>query len=565
MARSAFVQGLVKAGLVQQSEVDALVAKAGSSDFNIANSLFESLQMQDDRMLLGRLYGDAIGKAHVPLARVFAHADALEKLVPDMARKLGCVPVYFLGGVLTVAMPHPEDPAIVANLSRLVGVPVSALFAFPQEIENAIEIQYRHSQDLERLSDKLAEEVESAEGITPAQLVEFAKSAGVVDLVRGLLLYCVKRNASDLHIQPNAKAIDVRFRVDGQLQTLVRLNKAMGEPVMMRLKVISQLDVTDRRHPQDGRLSLELHKQAYDFRLSTVPTVFGEKAVIRAIGALDKTIKPLEQLGFSKRNLRLLTGLINKTNGVLYVTGPTSSGKTTTLYAALAKVNRPDINIVTVEDPVELRIDGLSQIQTNASIGMDFAKALRAVLRQDPQIVLVGEVRDEETAHIASQAALTGHLVMTTLHTNNSFQAITRLVDMGLDPYLVAPSMIGAVAQRLVRRICAHCKEEYYPSAEVLESLFYNRAATPVRVYRGKGCEACENTGYAGRIGIHEIFVVTDDIRDMIVNRVPLTEIQREALRRGFKSMRYDGVLKALQGITTLEEVDRVTLVANYL
>ncbi|HTY48052.1 MAG TPA: GspE/PulE family protein, partial [Steroidobacteraceae bacterium] len=263
------------------------------------------------------------------------------------------------------------------------------------------------------------------------------------------------------------------------------------------------------------------------------------------------------------RNFKLLNSLVTLPHGVLYVTGPTGSGKTTLLYSVLARLNDPQVNIVTVEDPVELRINGITQIQTNSAIDLNFARVLRAILRQDPEVVLVGEIRDAETASIASQAALTGHLVLTTLHTNNSFQAITRLLDMGLDAYLVAPSMIGVVAQRLVRRICTQCKVEYEPAPAVLDALFFNRGDSRVHFYRGRGCEACRNSGYAGRMAIHEIFVITDAIRDLIVRRAPITEIEREAVRNGFRSMRYDGVMKVLQGLTTIDEVDQMTRVVR--
>jgi len=351
----------------------------------------------------------------------------------------------------------------------------------------------------------------------------------------------------------------VRFRIDGELQTLLRLHKALGAPIAARLKVLAGLDIIEKRQPQDGRVSLDLKHRSYDFRLSTVPTVFGEKAVVRAIGAADKSVRTIEQLGLSRHNRRLLKELIKLPNGVLYVTGPTGSGKTTTLYSILAALHRPELNIVTVEDPVEMRMDGVTQIQTNASIGLDFAKALRAVLRQDPQIVLIGEIRDLETARIASQAALTGHLVMSTLHANNASQAITRIVDLGVEANLVAPSVIGVIAQRLVRRICDHCREPYEPDEAVLDALFYNRGDSRVQFYRGRGCEACGHSGYAGRVALHEVFVVTDAIREMISNQASIVEVQREMGRNGFRPLRYDGLMKALLGLTTLDEIERVT------
>lgn len=559
MAATPFLRTLVGAGLVDEADAQALFLETGGKDFDVAKRLFEMLQIADDRYALAKLYGDSLGKAHVPLEKTLFEQEALAKLPVEIARRQLCIPVYMMGDALTLAMAHPEDARLVSNLEKLMGCAVSAVFAFPQEIENSIDIHYGSGEKLEKLSDQLALDVEQGEGTSVDLLQKVARSADAVELVRGLLLYCIQHNASDVHVQPMAKSLDVRLRVDGQLQTLLKLNRRAIAPVMSRLKIMASLDISERRQPQDGRVSLVLRHRTYDFRLSTVPTVFGEKAVIRAIGSSEQLAKPFDQLGLSVRNMQLLDRLIKRPNGVLFVTGPTGSGKTTTLYSSLSAINRPEINIVTVEDPVELRIDGITQIQTNAAIGLDFAKVLRAILRQDPQVVLVGEIRDLETARIAAQAAQTGHLVMATMHANNALQAVSRLIEIGVDPFLVAPAVIGVLAQRLVRRICDCCKERYEPSEEVLDRLFYNRAGAPAYFYRGRGCSRCHQKGYAGRIAIHEIFILTDYIRELITSRAPFLEMQKEALRQGFRSMRYDGVMKAMLGLTTLEEVERVT------
>ncbi len=559
---SDFLSSLVEHGVIHDTDAQQLHERYGDRPFAIGVALYSELPVAEDRDLLGHVYGTHIGKAHVPLARSLFQPEALQALVPEMARRLHCMPIYLFGDVLTVAMPHPEDAAAVSALSKLVGRPVSAVFAFPQEIDNSIEIHYRDAEELQALGNEAAGSV--ARGtITPEQLQEFAASAGVVHLVRGLLLYCVKNHASDIHIQPTARNLAVRFRIDGSLQTVLTLGRRMAQPVLARLKVLAGIDVVERRHPQDGRVSLEMQERSYDFRLSTLPTAFGEKAVLRAIGSSDELVKPLEQLGLSSRNRRLLHQLTDLANGMIYVTGPTGSGKTTTLYSLLSRLNRPEVNIVTIEDPVELRIDGLAQVQVNHAIDLDFAKALRAVLRQDPQVVLIGEVRDLETARIASQAALTGHLVMATLHTNNAAQAVARLVDIGLDPALLAPALTGVVAQRLVRRICAECKESYTPSRETLEALFVDADYASVKFWRGRGCETCRDSGYAGRIALHEVLVVSDAVRVLVASRAPASQIQREALRQGFSPMRYDGLMKVIQGYTTLDEVNRVTAVVK--
>ena len=324
---------------------------------------------------------------------------------------------------------------------------------------------------------------------------------------------------------------------------------------------MAKLDITQKRLPQDGRVELELKNRVFSFRLSILPTVFGEKAVIRALGnADDATITPLDDLGLSQKNRELLDRIVSRPNGILFVTGPTGSGKTTTLYSILGKLQEPAVNIVTVEDPVEITLDGITQVQANQGIGLDFAVALRSILRQDPEVILVGEIRDLETAKIASEAALTGHLVMASLHTNNALQAITRLIEIGVEPYLVAPSVIGVVAQRLVRRICENCKESYEPSREELESLFYNIGDSEVLFYRGKGCEDCSGSGYAKRLAIHEVLTINDAMRDQIASNASIVEMEQEAIKLGFKSLRYDGILKVLQGLTTIEEINKATV-----
>ncbi len=554
MARSAFLQSLVDAGVSDENEVDGLMLKFNARNLDVANHLFSTLQAPALKTRAAQMYAGSIGKAHVALDRTLFQAEALEKMEPDAARRLECIPLYILADVLTVAMVHPEEAATVAEVSRVSGHAVSAVFAFPQEIESSIEIHYRSDSGF----DRSPREITAQAGLS-GQMPASAPGGG--GLVRSLLLHALKNNASDIHVQPMASSLAVRLRIDGQLQTLLTLEKDMLAPVISHLKLVSSLDFAEKRRPQDGRVSLEHEGRSHDFRLSIVPGIFGEKAVIRAVGSSDKRVTPLDQLGFSRRNHALLDKLIQRPHGVLLVTGPTGSGKTTTLYSLLTELQSPEINIVTVEDPVELRIEGITQIQTHAAIGLDFEQVLRAVLRQDPEVLLIGEIRDLETARIAMQAALTGHLVMATLHTNNAVQAVARLVDMGVEPFQVAPSVIGVLAQRLVRRICEHCKERYEPEEHILDSLFCNRGGgAQAYFYRGRGCAFCRGSGYSGRLGIHEIFALTDDLREMISNGKSLIEIQREALRRGFQSMRHDGLMKVLQGQTTLEEVERATM-----
>ncbi|WP_197026511.1 GspE/PulE family protein [Hylemonella gracilis] len=579
MFRPSFLQELLAAGLASEKVVDGLQLMFGARHLDIASHLAHTLETPTLKARLAQIYAASIGKETVALDRAVVQADALACITLDAARRLNCLPLQLTGRTLVVAMARPEDVSAVDEVRRAVstGLPVQAqtsaqtvdtvqaVFAFAQDIENGIEIQYTGRAGLAALARQISLELgrpardASATASTAGVQGQAAAVSGAGELVRGLLLYSLKHRASDLHIQPMANALALRFRIDGLLQTRLTLDKDLLAPLLSHLKLIAQLDFAEKRRPQDGRVSLLQKGRSHDFRLSIVPSVFGEKAVIRVVGSSDQRVTPLDELGFSHANHALLTQLIQRPHGVLLVTGPTGSGKTTTLYAALARLQRPEVNIVTVEDPVELRIDGVTQIQTHAAIGLDFAQVLRAVLRQDPEVLLIGEIRDLETARIATQAALTGHLVMATLHTNSALQAVTRLVEIGVAPFLVAPSVIGVLAQRLVRRICPHCKERYEPDAEVLEALFHNRGDAPVHFCRGRGCARCHGSGYAGRIGIHEVFVLTDAIRDLISRQQSLVEIQRAALQDGFRSMRHDGLLKVLQGLTTLEEVDKAT------
>jgi type IV pilus assembly protein PilB len=346
------------------------------------------------------------------------------------------------------------------------------------------------------------------------------------------------------------------------LQERLKIDPKILPALITRLKVMANLDITEKRRPQDGRISLHLPNRSMDLRFSSVPAMFGEKIVLRILGQTTaKQIPDLAELSFSPANLKTLKRIVECPNGIFLVTGPTGSGKTTTLYSVLKWINKPGINIMTIEDPVEYRLPGANQVQVNHAIDLDFSTALRAFLRQDPDVMLVGEIRDLETAKIAAQAALTGHLVVTTMHTNNALQAVTRLVEIGVEPFLVAPSIIGVMAQRLVRKICDSCKEPYTLTPEQADEIFIRDGTSDVIFHRGKGCPQCRNTGYLGRMAIHEIFVINDEMRSYIARGASILEIQKMARAKGFKSMRHDGIKKVLRGLTTIEEVNKVTII----
>jgi type IV pilus assembly protein PilB len=397
--------------------------------------------------------------------------------------------------------------------------------------------------------------------IPEAQLRTLLESNQLVQLSETLLLLALKDRASDIHIEPKPSDVLVRMRVDGEMADKLRLQKSLLMPLVSRYKVIAQLDITERRKPQDGRFAFALGKRKMDIRVSTMPTIRGEKVVLRILGATSTSATlNLDKLNFVPEVLAPLKRVIQQPSGILFVTGPTGSGKTTTLYAALNFINGPDINVVTIEDPVEYDIPSISQIQVDDKAGRSFQAVLRSMLRQDPDVILVGEIRDVETARIATQAAMTGHLVLTTLHTGNAIQATTRLMDMGVDRFMVAPSLIGVLSQRLVRRICELCKVEYDPTPEHLEQYFAWRTGYRLPpLYRGEGCAHCGQTGYHGRIGIHEFLNVTPRLREALLEGVRYDELHALAVTGGFKEMRYDGFKKAFRGLTTIEEILKAT------
>jgi general secretion pathway protein E len=381
--------------------------------------------------------------------------------------------------------------------------------------------------------------------------------APIIRLVNSLMSQSVKDRASDIHIEPFEREISVRFRVDGVLREIIKPPKRFQSSIISRVKIMAGLNIAEKRLPQDGRIRLKVAGKDIDVRVSTVPTTYGERIVMRLLDR-SSVLRDLDTIGFNQRNLSIMNALIKKPHGIILVTGPTGSGKTSTLYACLAKINRPDLNILTIEDPVEYQLKGVGQVQVNAKIELSFANGLRSFLRQDPDVIMVGEIRDRETAEIAIQASLTGHLVLSTVHTNDSAGAVTRLVDMGVEPFLVASSLVGVLAQRLVRTICKECKESYAPTPQELTEIGLD-PKTVKEAWRGRGCPRCLDTGYQGRLGIYELMLVDDEIRQLVLKNVDASTIKNAARRKGLRSLREDGAEKVLAGITTTAEVARVT------
>jgi general secretion pathway protein E len=381
--------------------------------------------------------------------------------------------------------------------------------------------------------------------------------APIIRLVNSLFSQAVKERSSDIHIEPFETTMMVRFRVDGVLKEIVKPPKRFQNTIISRVKIMAGLNIAEKRLPQDGRIRLKIAGKDIDVRVSTVPTTYGERIVMRLLDR-SSVLRDLDTVGFSPRNYAIISQLIEKSHGIILVTGPTGSGKTSTLYGCLAKINKPDLNILTIEDPVEYQLKGIGQVQVNAKINLTFANGLRSFLRQDPDVIMVGEIRDKETAEIAVQASLTGHLVLSTVHTNDAPGAVTRLVDMGVEPFLVASSLIGVLAQRLVRTICPRCKEEYAPTAEELRGLGLEPKSMKV-AYRGKGCGHCQGTGYRGRTGIYELMLIDDEVRKLILRNVDSGTIKNAARQKGMRTLIEDGAEKVMAGITTFEEISRVT------
>ncbi|MBN2312299.1 MAG: Flp pilus assembly complex ATPase component TadA [Sedimentisphaerales bacterium] len=499
----------------------------------------------------------------VPYAQVgpkICDPKVLEILPREFLEEHVVLPLFKVHDMLTVAVSEPTNVFLLDEIERISGCSVQIVCSTNKDIKATLQT-YLPAANVFVIDDIIDEEgledFTLIESITQdiSNLEEIAGQSPVVKLVNYLLYNAVRENASDIHIEPDDKKLRVRYRVDGKLYEKMCPPHQMHSALVSRIKIMSELDIAQRRLPQDGGIHVLMEGRPIDLRVSVMPGNFGEKVVIRVIDP-HKMLYSLESLGFTVENLQLFRQVIQAPNGIVLVTGPTGSGKNTTLYAALTEMNSEEVNICTVEDPVECNITGINQFQVNQTAGFEFSTALRSLLRQDPDIIMVGEIRDQATANIAVQAALTGHLVLSTLHTNDAPGAVTRLLDLGVAPYLVGASLIAVLAQRLVRKICANCKTEYEPPVS-LRKLVEKAGGKVETFYRGVGCKKCRNTGYAGRIAIHELFVPDDEIKEMINEGANLKKIRAKALQGGMVSLQSDGIGKVEAGILSIEEVLR--------
>jgi type IV pilus assembly protein PilB len=498
-----------------------------------------------------------IGMQFVDLSEFPVDGAALASVSPVVCRRYNALPIGYDDGKLLVAMSDPANVFALDDIRSITGIEVKPVVATKSDVAAAINRFYRADSDLDDLTMALDND-DSAE---LEGLKEVVEDAPIVRFVNLLITQAINDRASDIHLEPTERDLRVRFRIDGVLHEIMRSPRNIQAGVISRLKIMADINIAERRIPQDGRLSVNITGKKIDLRVATLPTVWGEKVVMRVLDNSTAMLN-LADLGFSDGNFERYSVSFTKPYGMILVTGPTGSGKSTTLYATLNIVSRPEINVITVEDPVEYRIPGINQVQVNPKAGLTFATALRSILRSDPDVVLIGEVRDHETAQIAIEAALTGHLVLTSLHTNDAPSAMTRLVEMGIEPFLVGSALDAVLAQRLARRLCSKCKEPYTAEPKVLLSArFPWQDGEPLPILnRAVGCSACAKTGYRGRLALHEVMSVTEEVERLTVDRASAMEIARMATSQGMRSLRLDGMDKVAQGVTSLEEILRVVV-----
>ncbi len=560
---------LVKEKVITPDQLDQALKVQKESGTRLGSVLVKLgfLSDEDVTNFLSRQYG-------VPAINLtfFEIDNTVVKLIPyETAKRYQILPLSRVGSSLTIAMVDPTNVFAMDDIKFMTGFNIEPVVASESSILGGIEKAYGQGdqqEDLESVMAAMGEgaDVElqaEAEEMGLSELERAADEAPIVKLVNLVLTDAVKRGASDIHVEPYEKEYRVRFRIDGMLQTIMTPPSKLKDAITSRIKIMAKLDISEKRLPQDGRIMLKVNlggrKKQLDYRVSTLPTLWGEKIVMRL---LDKENLRLDmtKLGFEQESLDKFEKAILKPYGMVLVTGPTGSGKTNTLYSAISRLNQPDTNIMTAEDPVEFQLAGVNQVQMKESIGLNFAAALRSFLRQDPNIILVGEIRDFETAEIAIKASLTGHLVLSTLHTNGAPETISRLMNMGIEPFLVATSVHMIVAQRLVRRVCADCKEVVdLPVQALIEAGYTPEEAKTVKVYKGKGCGVCNNSGYKGRCGLYEVMEVDDQLRELILVGASALELKKKAIECGMITLRRSGLIKAMTGQTTLEEVARET------
>ncbi len=555
---------LLEDKLVAPDQVDRARAAlaAGSESASVVDYLVQAEELVEKEAL--HAVAQRFGMDTINLAGEIIPAESIVLLPEEVARRYRVIPVFKHENTLTVAIGDPLDVETLDSLRYLLKCNVEGVVASPTEINAALNQYYASESEMEKLMDNITEDTVGMVAGGPQEMIEEVdvtdSDVPIIKLV-SLIIYEAHRNrASDIHLEPMEKRFRVRYRIDGVLHEVDSPPKRLQSAIVSRVKIMANMKIAEKRVPQDGRIQVQVRGHWLDLRVSTVPASHGEGIVMRILDKQNLSLG-LPKLGFLADDQATFNRLIQLADGILLVTGPTGSGKTTTLYACLNQINRPDRKIITVEDPVEYQLSGINQVHVREDIGLTFAAALRSILRQAPNIVMIGEIRDFETARIATEAALTGHLVFSTLHTNDAPSAVTRLLDIGIQPFLVASSIRGIMAQRLVRNICSVCREEV--KATKIEANFLHEFVgdnAEIKMFKGRGCNKCALTGYSGRSGIFEIFTITDEIQRMIYDRKPATDLRVRARELGMRTLREDGVRKVLAGMTSLDEIFRVTM-----
>jgi type IV pilus assembly protein PilB len=549
---------------ITQEQLDKALQKQAQTGEMLGKILIEDNLITEDELLdfLSKKYGIET----INLSKIQPQKEAINSIPSEVARKHRVFPFSIENNTLKVALSSAENVFLIDELRFLTGKKISIYLAKESQINEYLIRYYGTSKELEVLVRNVTDNIDNFDSsVEQIESLDFDETSNIDDapiikLANSILESAVKEGASDIHLEPYENKFRVRFRIDGKAKTVNTPPKTIAPNLITRFKIMAKLNIAEKRLPQDGRIRIKALGKLIDLRVSTVPTVFGEKLVMRLLDRENIKIS-LDSINMRPTDLKRFRDAINLPNGVVIVTGPTGSGKSTTLYAALNELNREDRNIMSVEDPVEYNLEGINQVQVKEDIGLTFSSALRSFLRQDPDIIMVGEIRDTETAEIAIRAALTGHLVLSTLHTNDSVSAITRLIDMGIDRYLIASSLRLVLAQRLVRKICTHCKQPINLPKEILLKAGFNEAELDdIKLYNGKGCSHCLDTGYKGRMAIFEVLPISEDIREMIINSKDENTIRQKALKEGMLTLKQDGLQKVKQGITTLEEVLSVAI-----
>jgi len=565
------IEILVKSKLLTKEQLEKAISMQKVNNMPLRKVLVDSGFISDETLL--SLISEQLFVPTLHLRKYKFDPDIISLIPERMARLYNLIPLSRIGNTLTVAMSDPLNVFALDDLKALTGCDIDTVISPQEEISRALDTQYHlETKDIEQIlneasftqSDLEQQDVEllKQQEIELTSAVKDSEKPPIVELVDLMLTQALKKRASDIHIEPHYDALRVRYRIDGALHDVFEIPKVSQNAVLARVKIISNLDITENRIPQDGRFKVRFENREVDFRVSSLPTTFGQKFVLRLLDKTNLSIG-LDKLGFTERPLNVFKEAIAKPFGMILVTGPTGSGKSTTLYSVLNQLNTPERNIITIEDPVEYQIEGITQIQVKPDIGLDFASGLRSLLRQSPDVIMIGEIRDSETADIAIKAALTGQLVLSTLHTNDAISSITRLIDMGVEPFLVASSLIMLCAQRLCRKICFKCRKQIDIQHDFLEKIgFFNKGELQEEIafFTADGCKYCNNTGFYGRIAVLEAIIVNDNMREMIIKKKSLDEIKQYAIETsGMKTLRDDAFLKVRQELTSLDEALRIT------